>query len=89
RFAFTLTGVLNDMASEGWEYLRAETLPSEERSGLTSRTTVWHNVLVFRRALKPVSRHDDQTRARDAVPPAPVATPTPVSAPTTPVSATP
>ncbi len=37
------------MSAEGWEYVRADVLPSEERSGLTGRTTVYHNVLVFRR----------------------------------------
>lgn len=51
RFALTLAKALNDMAADGWEYLRAEVLPSEERSGLTSRTTVWNNVLVFRRTV--------------------------------------
>lgn len=49
RFAPALAAALNGMAAQGWEYVRAETLPSEERSGLTSRTTVWHNLLVFRR----------------------------------------
>lgn len=51
RFAATLTDTLNEMAREGWDYVRAEVLPAEERSGLTSRNTVYHNVLVFRRAL--------------------------------------
>ncbi len=51
RYAQALTGVLNRMARDGWDYVRAEMLPSEERSGLTRRTTVYHNVLVFRRAL--------------------------------------
>lgn len=51
RFAHTLSGVMNDMAAKGWEYLRAETLPAEERTGLTGKTTVYHNLLVFRRAL--------------------------------------
>lgn len=51
RFAATLADALNDMAREGWEYVRAEVLPAEERSGLTSRITVYHNLLVFRRAL--------------------------------------
>jgi hypothetical protein len=51
RFAHTLSGVMNDMAVQGWEYLRAETLPAEERTGLTGKTTVYHNLLVFRRAL--------------------------------------
>ncbi|MDF3903742.1 MULTISPECIES: DUF4177 domain-containing protein [Paracoccus] len=51
RFAATLADVLNEMARDGWDYVRAETLPAEERSGLTSRTTVYHNLLVFRRPL--------------------------------------
>ncbi|RJK99351.1 hypothetical protein D3P06_14650 [Paracoccus aestuarii] len=49
RFAAMLTAELNRMAADGWDYLRADVLPSEERSGLTSRTTIYHNVLVFRR----------------------------------------
>ncbi|WP_244614842.1 DUF4177 domain-containing protein [Pukyongiella litopenaei] len=51
RFAFAVETTLNDMGAEGWEYLRAELLPSEERSGLTGSVTNWRNVLVFRRAL--------------------------------------
>ncbi|SEW20194.1 hypothetical protein SAMN05444851_2088 [Aliiroseovarius sediminilitoris] len=51
RFANAVTELLNDMAADGWEYLRADTLPSEERSGFTGRTTVYQNILVFRRAL--------------------------------------
>lgn len=51
RYGLTLTAELNRMAQDGWDYVRAETLPSEERSGLTGRTTVYHNVLVFRRPL--------------------------------------
>ncbi|WP_405405852.1 DUF4177 domain-containing protein [Paracoccus sp. Ld10] len=49
RFALSLTAELNRMSADGWEYVRADVLPSEERSGLTGRTTVYHNVLVFRR----------------------------------------
>lgn len=51
RFAFALSGVMNDLAREGWEYLRADTLPCEERSGLTSKTTTYQAMLVFRRPL--------------------------------------
>lgn len=51
RFALSLTSELNRLGADGWEYIRAETLPTEERSGLTSRTTVYHNILVFRRPL--------------------------------------
>lgn len=50
RFAHALEALMNDMGADGWEYQRAETLPSTERSGLTGSTTEWRNVLVFRRA---------------------------------------
>lgn len=49
RFALSVETVLNEMAASGWEYLRAELLPSEERAGLTGTTTTWRNVLVFQR----------------------------------------
>ncbi|MGO4853495.1 DUF4177 domain-containing protein [Phaeovulum sp. W22_SRMD_FR3] len=49
RYAHALSQLMNELAQDGWEYLRADTLPSEERSGLTSKTTVYHNLLVFRR----------------------------------------
>ncbi len=51
RFALAMTNAINAEAREGWEYLRSDMLPSEERSGLTRRTTVYHNLLVFRRPL--------------------------------------
>ena len=51
RFAFALETLMNDMAGDGWEFQRAETLPSIERSGLTGSTTEWRNLLVFRRAV--------------------------------------
>lgn len=49
RFALSLQEKMNAMAADGWEFQRAETLPSEERAGLTGTKTVYHNVLVFRR----------------------------------------
>lgn len=52
RFSHALEDMMNTMASEGWEYQRAETLPSTERAGLTSTTTTWRNVLVFRRLVE-------------------------------------
>lgn len=51
KFSLAFTNKLNEMAADGWEYIRAEVLPSEERTGLTGRTTIYHNVLVFRRAV--------------------------------------
>lgn len=49
RYALALTAELNRMAKRGWEYIRADVLPSDERSGLTGRTTMYHSLLVFRR----------------------------------------
>lgn len=49
RFAAAIERIMNDMAERGWEYLRTDTLPSEERAGLTQTVTVWRNLLVFRR----------------------------------------
>lgn len=52
RFAHTLGTALNEMAREGWEFLRAETLPCAERGGLLRRVRVSEqHVLVFRRPL--------------------------------------
>lgn len=51
RFALALTALMNEMAAEGWDYVRAETLPVDERAGLTGTKTTFQNVLVFRRAL--------------------------------------
>ena len=50
-FAATLQDMMNDLAAQGWQYLRTETLPEDVRSGLTSKTTVYRNILVFQRAL--------------------------------------
>ena len=49
RFSNALQALMNTLGGDGWEYQQAETLPSVERSGLTSSTTEWRHVLVFRR----------------------------------------
>ncbi len=51
RFANALQTVMNEYGADGWEYQRTDTLPAEERQGLTGRTTVFQNMLVFRRAI--------------------------------------
>lgn len=92
RFALSLTGELNRMAAEGWDYVRAETLPSEERSGLTGRSTVYHNVLVFRRATAALETAAAPAAASKPQPEYPVsATPAraPEKAPETPEAAAP
>jgi len=50
-FAAVLAEIMNNMAAEQWEYLRAESLPCEEKTGLTSRVEGYQSVLVFRRPI--------------------------------------
>lgn len=49
RFAYAMETLLRDMARDGWEYWRAETLPAQQRKGLWGKQNVWHDVLIFRR----------------------------------------
>jgi len=81
RFAATLGDVLNAMARDGWEYVRAEVLPAEERSGLTSRATVYHNLLVFRRSTAPEPLREPAPAGATAAPEAPPAPPAPAPSP--------
>jgi hypothetical protein len=65
RFAAAVAERINALAREGWEYVRADLLPCEERTGLTLKSsTVYHNLLVFRR---PVAIPAAET-AQDAAP---------------------
>jgi hypothetical protein len=66
HFSFAVQELMNGMAGYGWEYQRAETLPSVERSGLTGTTTEWRNVLIFRRL-----RTDDAADFQPELLPAP------------------
>lgn len=51
KFAAELAGLMNEFGADGWEYQRTDTLPCEERQGLTGRTTTFQNMLIFRRNL--------------------------------------
>ena len=51
RFALALTQLMNKLGAEGWDYIRADTLPCEERVGLTGSKAVFQNMLVFRREI--------------------------------------
>lgn len=51
RFALALTHLMNDLGADGWDYVRADALPCDERVGLTGRRTIFLNVLVFRRTI--------------------------------------
>lgn len=50
-FAHSVEELMNELAADGWHYLRADTLPQEERSGLTNKTTTYRNLLVFQRVV--------------------------------------
>lgn len=71
RFAVALMQVMNDLGRDGWEYLRADTLPCEERVGLTGSTTQFQHMLIFRRVL--VQWLGRSEAASEAHAPAPVA----------------
>jgi hypothetical protein len=63
NFAATLEDVMNALGAEGWSYLRADILPEEVRTGLTSRSTTYRSILVFQRAL-PDAAHDAARREK-------------------------
>lgn len=65
KFANTLETVINELARKGWEYQRAEMLPSTERAGLTGSATEWRNLLIFRRParIQPQARTQPQAAA--------------------------
>ncbi|MCG7519160.1 DUF4177 domain-containing protein [Ruegeria sp. Ofav3-42] len=83
RFAVSIEQILNQMGQDGWEYQRAELLPSEERSGLTTSTVNWRNVLVFRREIEVTftsTRASDET-VEEVVEAQPIPGPEEVQAP--------
>ena len=51
RFALTLSNLMNELGREGWEYVRSETLPTEERAGFMKTRVVEQTMLIFRRAM--------------------------------------
>jgi hypothetical protein len=90
RFANSIEITLNELAAQGWEYQRAELLPSDERAGLTGSTTNWRNVLVFRRALVVVGAHAGDSAAPSLpAETAPLAAQPTVPAPVAPVAPAP
>jgi hypothetical protein len=79
RFALAVAEVMNAMAAEGWDYVRSDILPCEERQGLTGRTVVHHALMVFRRSLPGAAGERVPTVAAVSAPapvlPAPAALP--------------
>lgn len=94
RFALALTTLMNRMGAEGWDYVRAEALPCDERAGLTGGTkTSFQNMLVFRRAL-PMAEAGHVALSEEILPavrlaPAPALPPLRLGAPEQPEGAAP
>lgn len=58
RVASVMQDIIADEAVDGWEYMRTDLVPVEEKAGIFSRPQEVHRaVLVFRRALQTQSRN--------------------------------
>lgn len=68
RFAHALEEMMNEMGAAGWEYQRTDTLPCQERVGLTGRQTTFQHMLVFRRSLAAEAVEDREVTALLAPP---------------------
>ena len=75
RFAHALTEVMNSLGRDGWEYIRADTLPCEEKSGFTGKSTSFQNMLVFRRVIEAGATQVVAVPEQPAIPTAPVVYP--------------
>lgn len=52
RFAHTITNTINTLAEDGWEYLRAESLPVDEKASMIGKSVEKYlSLLVFRREM--------------------------------------
>ncbi|UOA27695.1 DUF4177 domain-containing protein [Pseudosulfitobacter sp. DSM 107133] len=80
RYAHAIETLMNELAGDGWDYQRADTLPSTERAGLTGSTTEWRHLLIFRRALPTAqaTAAPAPVAAEQQAAPAPVPAPVPV-----------
>ena len=68
RFAVALQDLMNEMGAEGWEYQRTDTLPCQERVGLTGKQTSFQHMLVFRREKAEAVLADEEVTALLAAP---------------------
>lgn len=51
-FALTVSDAINDLAKDGWEFFRIETMNETCRAGLFGTKTVSRDYMVYRRALR-------------------------------------
>lgn len=68
RFAHALETAMNELGKEGWDYVRTDTLPAEEREGLMGKTTVFQNMMVFRRPLVEAAEQVEEIEIIAALP---------------------
>lgn len=69
RFAHAVTELMNELAAEGWEFWRSETLPSDERKGFRGSVVVENHLMIFRRPSAETLA--EQLSERDAAPATP------------------
>ena len=67
RFALALTMAMNEMGREGWDYVRSDSLPVDERVGFTGTKTTYQNMLVFRREITEAVAATDRALLVDPV----------------------
>ena len=58
----TVNTILNDQGAHGWEYVRSETLISEQRRFLRPARKLREEVMVFRRSIGAATTPEDQAR---------------------------
>lgn len=79
KVAAAFEEILGKEAVDGWEYLRTDLLPVNERAGMFSRAQEMHRaVMVFRRALEQEPELRLAPAAATTPAPAPLAAPTPI-----------
>ncbi len=81
KFATALASLMNELGADGWEYQRSDTLPVEERQGLTGKTTTFQNMLIFRRKIAPKVATEPAQAVVEPVAAAPAPAPEPTPAP--------
>ena len=68
KFANALEEAMNELGAEGWDYVRTDMLPCEERSGLLGHTTTDVHMMIFRRALPETRQRGDFVHASGSAP---------------------
>ncbi len=69
RLAHAMQELIAAEARQGWDYLRADSLPVEEGGGLFSKSvTIWRAVLVFRREVAAPRRAEPEFVAAPRAP---------------------